>query len=134
MVTILYIHGYFFSFLSRTPSNMFVVNLAVSDCIMMTTMGPPVTINAFTKVKNKGLFQKEIAFQITRVESSQAKLKVCNFVLSFEWTKERQKGGSWDFSVHFLPPTGRKSVCCNCCLCRAGQLTVFCESDIRLRN
>jgi hypothetical protein len=29
---------------------MFVVNLAVSDCIMMTTMGPPVTINAFTKV------------------------------------------------------------------------------------
>lgn len=33
----------------RTPSNMFVVNLALSDCIMMTTMGPPVTINAFVK-------------------------------------------------------------------------------------
>jgi hypothetical protein len=29
---------------------MFVVNLAVSDCLMMTTMGPPVTINAFAKV------------------------------------------------------------------------------------
>lgn len=33
----------------RTPTNMFVVNLAVSDCIMMTTMGPPVTINAFVQ-------------------------------------------------------------------------------------
>jgi len=31
----------------RTPTNMFVVNLALSDCIMMTTMGPPVTVNAF---------------------------------------------------------------------------------------
>jgi len=31
----------------RTPTNMFVVNLAVSDLIMMTTMGPTVTINVF---------------------------------------------------------------------------------------
>lgn len=29
----------------RTPTNMFIVNLAVSDMIMMTTMGPSVTIN-----------------------------------------------------------------------------------------
>merc|ERR1711872_337275 len=33
----------------RTPTNMFVVNLALSDCIMMSTMGVPVTINAFTQ-------------------------------------------------------------------------------------
>lgn len=33
----------------RTPTNMFVVNLAVSDLIMMTTMGLPVAINAFTQ-------------------------------------------------------------------------------------
>ena len=33
----------------RTPTNMFVVNLAVSDLIMMTTQGMPVTINAFTQ-------------------------------------------------------------------------------------
>jgi len=33
----------------RTPTNMFVVNLAVSDCIMMSTMGLPVTINAFVQ-------------------------------------------------------------------------------------
>lgn len=32
----------------RTPTNMFVVNLAVSDLIMMTTQGLPVVINAFT--------------------------------------------------------------------------------------
>lgn len=32
----------------RTPTNMFVVNLAFSDLVMMTTMGLPVTINAFT--------------------------------------------------------------------------------------
>ncbi|XP_023334325.1 compound eye opsin BCRH2 isoform X3 [Eurytemora carolleeae] len=31
----------------RTPTNMFIVNLAVSDLCMMTTQGPPVTINAF---------------------------------------------------------------------------------------
>eukprot|EP00095_Tigriopus_kingsejongensis_P011817 maker-scaffold71_size417697-snap-gene-3.16 protein:Tk11817 transcript:maker-scaffold71_size417697-snap-gene-3.16-mRNA-1 annotation:"long-wavelength rhodopsin" len=31
----------------RTPTNMFVINLALSDLIMMTTMGPPVTINVF---------------------------------------------------------------------------------------
>ncbi len=31
----------------RTPTNMFVVNLALSDLVMMTTMGPPVTINVF---------------------------------------------------------------------------------------
>ena len=31
----------------RTPSNMFVVNLALSDLIMMTTMGPTVTVNVF---------------------------------------------------------------------------------------
>ena len=31
----------------RTPSNMFVVNLAVSDLVMMTTQGPPVMINGF---------------------------------------------------------------------------------------
>ena len=28
---------------------MFVVNLAFSDLCMMTTQGPPVTINAFTQ-------------------------------------------------------------------------------------
>jgi len=33
----------------RTPTNMFVVNLAASDLVMMTTMGLPVTINAFTQ-------------------------------------------------------------------------------------
>jgi len=33
----------------RTPTNMFVVNLAISDLIMMLTMGLPVTINAFTQ-------------------------------------------------------------------------------------
>merc|ERR1711973_785221 len=33
----------------RTPTNMFVVNLALSDCVMMSTMGLPVTINAFTQ-------------------------------------------------------------------------------------
>ena len=33
----------------RTPSNMFVVNLAVSDLIMMTTMGLPVIVNGFTQ-------------------------------------------------------------------------------------
>ena len=33
----------------RTPSNMFVVNLAFSDLCMMTTMGVPVIINAFTQ-------------------------------------------------------------------------------------
>merc|ERR1711973_1005806 len=33
----------------RTPINMFVVNLALSDCVMMSTMGLPVTINAFTQ-------------------------------------------------------------------------------------
>ena len=33
----------------RTPSNMFVVNLAFSDLCMMTTMGLPVIINAFTQ-------------------------------------------------------------------------------------
>jgi len=31
----------------RTPINMFVVNLAFSDLVMMTTMGPTVTINVF---------------------------------------------------------------------------------------
>lgn len=31
----------------RTPTNMFVVNLAFSDLVMMTTMGPTVTINVF---------------------------------------------------------------------------------------
>ncbi|CAB4056322.1 OPN4 [Lepeophtheirus salmonis] len=31
----------------RTPTNMFVINLAISDLIMMTSMGPPVTINIF---------------------------------------------------------------------------------------
>lgn len=31
----------------RTATNMFVINLALSDLIMMTTMGPPVTINVF---------------------------------------------------------------------------------------
>eukprot|EP00096_Caligus_rogercresseyi_P013379 TRINITY_DN6038_c0_g1_i1.p1 TRINITY_DN6038_c0_g1~~TRINITY_DN6038_c0_g1_i1.p1 ORF type:complete len:378 (+),score=135.11 TRINITY_DN6038_c0_g1_i1:116-1249(+) len=31
----------------RTPSNMFVINLALSDLFMMTTMGPLVTINVF---------------------------------------------------------------------------------------
>jgi len=33
----------------RTPSNMFVVNLAFSDLCMMTTMGLPVIINSFTQ-------------------------------------------------------------------------------------
>merc|ERR1711973_458920 len=33
----------------RSPTNMFVVNLALSDCIMMSPMGLPVTINAFTQ-------------------------------------------------------------------------------------
>ena len=33
----------------RTPSNLFVVNLAFSDLCMMTTMGLPVVINAFTQ-------------------------------------------------------------------------------------
>jgi len=33
----------------RSPTNMFVVNLAVSDLIMMTTQGLPVTINAFSQ-------------------------------------------------------------------------------------
>ena len=31
----------------RTPTNMFVINLALSDLIMMTTMGPIVTVNVF---------------------------------------------------------------------------------------
>jgi len=29
----------------RTPTNMFIVNLALSDLLMMTTMGPTVTVN-----------------------------------------------------------------------------------------
>jgi len=29
----------------RTPTNIFIVNLAISDLLMMTTMGPTVTIN-----------------------------------------------------------------------------------------
>jgi len=33
----------------RTPTNMFVVNLAMSDAIMMFCMGPPVTYNAFVQ-------------------------------------------------------------------------------------
>jgi len=33
----------------RTPTNMFVVNLALSDLIMMLTMGLPVVINAYTQ-------------------------------------------------------------------------------------
>lgn len=33
----------------RTPSNIFVVNLAISDLIMMTTQGLPVTLNAYTQ-------------------------------------------------------------------------------------
>ena len=33
----------------RSPSNMFVVNLAFSDLCMMTTMGLPVIWNAFTQ-------------------------------------------------------------------------------------
>ena len=33
----------------RTPTNMFVVNLALSDAIMMFCMGPPVTFNAFVQ-------------------------------------------------------------------------------------
>ncbi|XP_023334314.1 compound eye opsin BCRH2 [Eurytemora carolleeae] len=33
----------------RTPTNMFIVNLAVSDLCMMTTQGPPVTFNAFVQ-------------------------------------------------------------------------------------
>jgi len=33
----------------RTPSNIFVVNLAISDLVMMTTMGLPVIINGFTQ-------------------------------------------------------------------------------------
>jgi len=33
----------------RTPTNMFVVNLAVSDACMMFCMGPPVTVNAFVQ-------------------------------------------------------------------------------------
>lgn len=33
----------------RTPTNVFVMNLALSDLIMMTTMGPTVTINVFTQ-------------------------------------------------------------------------------------
>lgn len=33
----------------RTPSNMFVVNLALSDLCMMTTHGIPVAINTFTQ-------------------------------------------------------------------------------------
>jgi len=31
----------------RTPTNMFVINLALSDLIMMTCMGPTVTVNVF---------------------------------------------------------------------------------------
>lgn len=31
----------------RTPSNIFVINLALSDLVMMTTMGPTVTVNVF---------------------------------------------------------------------------------------
>ena len=33
----------------RTPSNMFVVNLAVSDLVMMSTQGVPVIINGFVQ-------------------------------------------------------------------------------------
>jgi len=33
----------------RSPSNMFVVNLAFSDLVMMTTMGWPVIVNAWTQ-------------------------------------------------------------------------------------
>jgi r-opsin len=31
----------------RTPTNLFIVNLALSDLVMMTTMGPTVTVNVF---------------------------------------------------------------------------------------
>ena len=40
----------------RTPTNMFVVNLAISDCIMMCTMGLPVTINAFVQERRRREF------------------------------------------------------------------------------
>ena len=33
----------------RSPSNMFVVNLALSDLCMMTSQAPPVIINVFTQ-------------------------------------------------------------------------------------
>lgn len=33
----------------RTPTNMFVINLALADLLMMTTMGPTVTINVFVQ-------------------------------------------------------------------------------------
>ena len=33
----------------RTPSNMFVVNLAFSDMLMMITQAPPVIVNAFSQ-------------------------------------------------------------------------------------
>lgn len=40
-------------FFLRTPTNFFVVNLAFSDFVMMSTMGLPVTVNAFVQVKIK---------------------------------------------------------------------------------
>lgn len=33
----------------RTPTNMFIVNLALSDLLMMTCMGPTVTVNVFVQ-------------------------------------------------------------------------------------
>jgi len=33
----------------RTPTNMFIVNLALADLIMMTTMGPTVTVNVMVQ-------------------------------------------------------------------------------------
>jgi len=35
----------------RTPSNLLVVNLAVSDFMIMFTMGPPMMVNCFYEVR-----------------------------------------------------------------------------------
>jgi hypothetical protein len=63
---------------------MFVVNLALSDCIMMTTMGPPVTINAFAKV-NIITVQYHLTFQSLVIENEHAKavlrIRIRNTVL-----------------------------------------------------
>lgn len=55
----------------RTPTNMFVVNLALSDCIMMSTMGLPVTFNVFVQVQ-RILHAKETCKYVCKPEAPHA--------------------------------------------------------------
>jgi r-opsin len=48
----------------RTPSNLLVVNLAVSDFMIMFTMGPPMIVNCFYETWIFGPFMCQIVSMI----------------------------------------------------------------------